>query len=50
MISKDEAIQRVDPSSLDQLLHPTIDPAAKREVVATGLPASPGAADRRDRV
>ena len=44
VISKDEAIQRVEPSSLDQLLHPTIDPAAKREVVATGLPASPGAA------
>ncbi len=44
VISKDEAIQRVEPASLDQLLHPTIDPAAKRDVVATGLPASPGAA------
>ena len=35
---------RIDPASLDQLLHPTIDPAAKRDVIATGLPASPGAA------
>jgi pyruvate,orthophosphate dikinase len=35
---------RVDPASLDQLLHPTIDPASPRDVVATGLPASPGAA------
>ena len=34
----------VDPASLDQLLHPTIDPDAKRDVIATGLPASPGAA------
>src|SRR6202162_2325633 len=44
LISKDEAVTRVDPASLDQLLHPTIDPKAEREVVATGLPASPGAA------
>src|SRR5215471_6297808 len=44
LISKDEAVTRVDPSSLDQLLHPTIDPAATRKVIATGLPASPGAA------
>jgi len=43
-ITTDEAIQRVDPASLDQLLHPTIDPAATRDVIATGLPASPGAA------
>jgi pyruvate,orthophosphate dikinase len=35
---------RVEPLSLDQLLHPTIDPAAAREVIAVGLPASPGAA------
>ncbi len=35
---------RVDPASLDQLLHPTIDPAAERDVIAVGLPASPGAA------
>jgi pyruvate,orthophosphate dikinase len=44
LISKKEAISRIDPASLDQLLHPTIDPAAKRDVIATGLPASPGAA------
>ncbi len=35
---------RIDPASLDQLLHPTIDPKAERDVIATGLPASPGAA------
>ncbi|MCW5686383.1 MAG: pyruvate, phosphate dikinase [Pseudolabrys sp.] len=44
LITKQEAITRVDPASLDQLLHPTIDPNAKRDVIATGLPASPGAA------
>ncbi len=44
VISSDEAVQRVEPSSLDQLLHPTIDPAAERDVIAAGLPASPGAA------
>jgi pyruvate,orthophosphate dikinase len=44
VISRKEAITRVDPASLDQLLHPTIDPAARRDVIATGLPASPGAA------
>src|SRR5262249_28847597 len=44
LISKDEAVLRVDPLSLDQLLHPTIDPRAHRKVIATGLPASPGAA------
>src|ERR1700710_2431678 len=44
LISKEEAVMRVEPSSLDQLLHPTIDPASNREVIATGLPASPGAA------
>src|ERR1700758_4655419 len=44
LITKDEAVLRVDPLSLDQLLHPTIDPRAHRKVIATGLPASPGAA------
>ena len=44
LISKDEAVSRIDPSALDQLLHPTIDPDAVRKVIATGLPASPGAA------
>ena len=44
LISKEEAVSRVDPASLDQLLHPTIDPKAERDVIATGLPASPGAA------
>ena len=44
IIGKDEAVMRIDPAQLDQLLHPTIDPQAHKEVVATGLPASPGAA------
>lgn len=44
LITKKEAVMRIDPASLDQLLHPTIDPNAKRDVIATGLPASPGAA------
>jgi pyruvate,orthophosphate dikinase len=44
LISKKDAVARIEPASLDQLLHPTIDPNAKRDVVATGLPASPGAA------
>jgi pyruvate,orthophosphate dikinase len=44
LITKDEAVARIDPSALDQLLHPTIDPNAERRVLATGLPASPGAA------
>ena len=44
LISKDEAILRVEPASLDQLLHPTIDPAGERDLIAQGLPASPGAA------
>ena len=43
-ISKEEAIARVDPSALEQLLHPALDPSAPRQIVATGLPASPGAA------
>jgi pyruvate, orthophosphate dikinase len=44
LISREEAVTRVDPAALDQLLHPTIDPNAERKVIATGLPASPGAA------
>ena len=44
VISQEEAVSRVDPSALDQLLHPTLDPKAERRVVAAGLPASPGAA------
>ncbi|MCI0599020.1 MAG: pyruvate, phosphate dikinase [Beijerinckiaceae bacterium] len=44
LISKQEAVARVEPSSLEQLLHPTLDPSAPRRIVATGLPASPGAA------
>ena len=44
LIGRDEAILRIDPASLDQLLHPTLDPKAKRDLLATGLPASPGAA------
>ncbi len=44
LISKDEAVMRVDPHSLDQLLHPSLDPNAPRDLILTGLPASPGAA------
>jgi pyruvate,orthophosphate dikinase len=44
LIDRNEAVLRIDPTALDQLLHPTIDPAAKRDRIATGLPASPGAA------
>jgi len=44
VISEEEAVSRVEPSALDQLLHPTLDPKAERHVVAAGLPASPGAA------
>ncbi len=44
LISKDEAIGRVDPAALDQMLHPMLDPAAERDIITTGLPASPGAA------
>jgi pyruvate,orthophosphate dikinase len=44
LISKKDAVARIEPASLDQLLHPTIDPVAKRDVIASGLPASPGAA------
>uniref|UniRef100_UPI0015753EE4 pyruvate, phosphate dikinase n=1 Tax=Sphingomonas bacterium TaxID=1895847 RepID=UPI0015753EE4 len=44
LITREEAVARIDPASLDQLLHPTLDPDAKRDVIAKGLPASPGAA------
>ena len=44
LITKEEAIMRIEPAQLDQLLHPSLDPKAKYGVVATGLPASPGAA------
>jgi pyruvate, orthophosphate dikinase len=44
VIDLDEAIMRVEPSSLDQLLHPTVDPRANAPVIGSGLPASPGAA------
>jgi pyruvate,orthophosphate dikinase len=44
LLGEEEAIGRVEPAALDQLLHPTIDPKAKRDVITTGLPASPGAA------
>jgi pyruvate,orthophosphate dikinase len=44
LINKEEAVLRVEPASLDQLLHPIIDPKAKIQVITKGLPASPGAA------
>jgi pyruvate,orthophosphate dikinase len=44
LISRQEAVCRIDPASLDQLLHPTLDPNAGRQVIGSGLPASPGAA------
>ena len=44
LITQEEAVARVDPNALDQLLHPTLDPDARRDVIAKGLPASPGAA------
>lgn len=44
IITKNEAITRIDPSSLEQLLHPSIDPDAPRDVLGSGVPASPGAA------
>ncbi|SEH34296.1 pyruvate phosphate dikinase [Magnetospirillum fulvum] len=47
LITRKEAIRRIDPASLDQLLHPTLDPKAPRTVLARGLPASPGAASGR---
>jgi pyruvate, orthophosphate dikinase len=47
LITKEEALLRVYPNDLDQLLHPRIDPKAKYEAIAKGLPASPGAASGR---
>jgi pyruvate,orthophosphate dikinase len=44
LIKPEEAVSRIDAASLDQLLHPTIDPKAERHVIGMGLPASPGAA------
>ena len=44
LITEDEAVLRLEPEQLDQLLHPTLDPDAKRDVIISGLPASPGAA------
>ncbi|OHV75976.1 pyruvate, phosphate dikinase [Rhizobium sp. LCM 4573] len=44
LIAEEEAICRIEPASLDQLLHPTIDPRVERHLVGSGLPASPGAA------
>jgi pyruvate, orthophosphate dikinase len=44
LITPQEAVMRIDPAALDQLLHPTIDPQAERHTLTTGLPASPGAA------
>jgi pyruvate, orthophosphate dikinase len=44
LISENEAVLRIDPMALDQLLHPTLDPSAARDVLTKGLPASPGAA------
>ncbi len=47
VIDRPTAIARIDPASLDQLLHPSLDPKAKKTVIARGLPASPGAASGR---
>jgi pyruvate,orthophosphate dikinase len=47
LITEQEAVARIEPGSLDQLLHPTLDPKAERDVLARGLPASPGAASGR---
>ncbi len=44
LITREEAVMRIEPASLDQLLHPTIDPGSPRDVITVGLPASPGAA------
>ena len=44
LITKEEAITRIEAAQLDQMLHPTIDPSAERNILTTGLPASPGAA------
>ncbi len=44
LITREEAVSRIEPESLDQLLHPTLDPDAPRDLLTRGLPASPGAA------
>jgi len=44
LITKKEAVKRIEPNALDQLLHPTFDPKASKKIIAKGLPASPGAA------
>jgi pyruvate,orthophosphate dikinase len=44
LITREQAVARIDPATLDQLLHPTLDPNAPRTIIASGLPASPGAA------
>lgn len=44
LIDKKTAVARIEPASLDQLLHPTLDPKAKKDIIGHGLPASPGAA------
>ncbi len=44
LIDKAEAVRRMDPRQMDQILHPTLDPKAERNIIARGLPASPGAA------
>ncbi len=44
LITKEEALMRIDPSQLNQMLHPDLDPKAPKNVIAKGLPASPGAA------
>ncbi len=50
VITREEAVQRIEPASLDQLLHPTLDPKAPKTILARGLPASPGAASGVSRV
>ena len=47
LISNKEAVLRVDPNALDALLHPTLDEKAEKKIIASGLPASPGAASGR---
>ena len=47
LIDKAQAVARIEPGSLDQLLHPTLDPQAERQIIGRGLPASPGAASGR---
>lgn len=44
LITKSQALLSLKPDLIDQLLHPTLDPKAKKEIIAKGLPASPGAA------